>query len=132
MGDSLIGSDIGSVNDIHVHLHNEPGELKEEPTGKIDDRFLKRCTEMVITNDDNLYRYFLVLDQKLFDGGKIEAAKYNANNNIHMTAFNLAREWNGACQESDDVKLDKMCDSLKAINRQADEPKFRKYFTNER
>ena len=145
MGESLQGTEEGSVTDIQIHQPTGPcqpkSELKgnvvdvvetKEPAGKLDDRFLKRCTELVITNDNNLYSYFLALDQKLFNGDKIDAAKHNSNNNIQMTGFNLAREWNGACNESDEAKLDKLCSALEAINRQSDGPKFREYFANQR
>ena len=116
---------IDNNNDIQ-----DIGETVEDPAAetssvKIDHRFLKWFTKIAITTDDQLYDYFLDLDETFFNADKIDIAKQNVKEKVQMAAFNLAREWNGSCSDSNELKLERICDALEAISKRNLEAEIR-------
>ena len=115
------------VDEIQVVGETVATSKAETSSVKIDHKFLKWFTEIAITSEDQLYSYFLTLDRAFFDGDKIDIAKQNAKSNVQMAAFNLARDWNSFCSESNDQKLDRICDALEAIRKQTLEVEIRQH-----
>ena len=131
--ESGIGSSVPSeptaddTYEIKVYGETVAASKPETSSVKMDHRFLKWFTEIAITSEDQLYSYFLALDRTFFNGGKIDIAKQNAKENVQMTAFNLARDWNSFSGESNEQKLDKICDALEAIRKQTLEVEIRQH-----
>ena len=121
--ESGIGSYIPSqrsvdyTNDIQDTGETVADSEAETSSVKIDHKFLKWFTKIAITTDDQLYDYFLDLDGTFFNADKIDTAKQNAKEKVQMAAFNLAREWNSSCSDSNEQKLERICDALKAISK---------------